>query len=106
MQVGILCFHSPPCVLQSEHFPFINCVETLAYEHKYPEWESCFDKLNLDPKPIEDCYSSGYGKEVGFLFGINCPQVVRVIFVKISVFTLWFNVNVILLRIKTYRNYS
>jgi len=48
----------------SEHFPFINCVETLAYQHKYPEWESCFDKLNLDSKPIADCYSSGYGKEL------------------------------------------
>ena len=54
-------------LLQSEHFPFINCVETLVYEHKYPQWESCFEKLGLDPKPISDCYSSGHGKEVGFL---------------------------------------
>ncbi|GMY10536.1 gamma-interferon-responsive lysosomal thiol protein-like [Fagus crenata] len=48
----------------NEHFPFINCVETLVYEHKYPQWESCFEKLGLDPKPIADCYSSGYGKEL------------------------------------------
>ncbi|XP_075636230.1 gamma-interferon-responsive lysosomal thiol protein [Castanea sativa] len=48
----------------SEHFPFINCVETLVYEHKYPQWESCFEKLGLDPKPISDCYSSGHGKEL------------------------------------------
>ncbi|XP_040992017.1 gamma-interferon-responsive lysosomal thiol protein-like [Juglans microcarpa x Juglans regia] len=48
----------------SEHFPFINCVETLVYERKYPQWESCFDELGLDPKPITDCYSSGYGKEL------------------------------------------
>lgn len=54
-------------LLQSEHFPFINCVETLVYEHKYPQWESCFEKLGLDPKLISDCYSSGHGKEVGFL---------------------------------------
>ncbi|KAK7840454.1 gamma-interferon-responsive lysosomal thiol protein [Quercus suber] len=49
---------------QSEHFPFINCVETLVYEHKYPQWESCFEKLGLDPKPISDCFSSGHGKEL------------------------------------------
>lgn len=54
-------------LLQSEHFPFINCVETLVYEHNYPQWESCFEKLGLDPKPISDCFSSGHGKEVGFL---------------------------------------
>ncbi|KAB1202254.1 Gamma-interferon-inducible lysosomal thiol reductase [Morella rubra] len=48
----------------SEHFPFIDCVETLVNEHKYPEWESCFETLGLDPKPIADCYSSGYGEEL------------------------------------------
>ncbi|KAJ7964241.1 gamma-interferon-inducible lysosomal thiol reductase-like [Quillaja saponaria] len=47
-----------------KHFPFIYCVETLVHERKYPEWESCYGKLNLDPKPISDCYSSGYGKEL------------------------------------------
>eukprot|EP00257_Ricinus_communis_P020148 XP_015579312.1 gamma-interferon-inducible lysosomal thiol reductase-like [Ricinus communis] len=47
-----------------EHFPFINCVESLVYERRYPEWESCFEKLALDAKPIADCYTSGLGKEL------------------------------------------
>ncbi|KAK4274845.1 hypothetical protein QN277_018015 [Acacia crassicarpa] len=46
------------------HFPFIYCVEALVLEHKYPEWESCFQKLDLDPKPIEKCYTSKYGEEL------------------------------------------
>lgn len=50
--------------LQNDHFPFIYCVESLALEHKYQEWESCFKKLGLDPKPIDNCYTSEYGKEV------------------------------------------
>ncbi|KAL5817260.1 hypothetical protein ACOSQ3_025638 [Xanthoceras sorbifolium] len=48
----------------TEHFPFINCVETLVYEHKYPQWETCFDKLGLDSKLVSDCYTSGYGKKL------------------------------------------
>ncbi|RVW56831.1 Gamma-interferon-inducible lysosomal thiol reductase [Vitis vinifera] len=48
----------------SQHFSFIYCIETLVYEHKYPQWETCFEKLGLDPKPISDCYNSGYGKEL------------------------------------------
>ncbi|KAK3009241.1 hypothetical protein RJ639_015113, partial [Escallonia herrerae] len=48
----------------NEHFPFIYCVETLVYEQKYPEWETCFEKLNLDPTPVTECYSSGYGNEL------------------------------------------
>ncbi|GMG98185.1 hypothetical protein Nepgr_000025 [Nepenthes gracilis] len=47
-----------------EHFPFIYCIETLVYDHKYPQWDSCFEKLGLDPKPIGDCYISGRGKEL------------------------------------------
>ncbi|XP_028768961.1 gamma-interferon-responsive lysosomal thiol protein-like [Neltuma alba] len=47
-----------------EHFPFIYCVEALVYDLKYREWESCFQKLDLDPKPIDKCYTSKYGKEL------------------------------------------
>ncbi|GAV66567.1 GILT domain-containing protein [Cephalotus follicularis] len=47
-----------------EHFSLIYCIESLVYEHKYPQWESCFDKLGLDPKPIADCYTSGYGTKL------------------------------------------
>uniref|UniRef100_A0A5B7ABU3 Putative gamma-interferon-inducible lysosomal thiol reductase isoform X1 n=1 Tax=Davidia involucrata TaxID=16924 RepID=A0A5B7ABU3_DAVIN len=74
----ITCQHGPSeCLLNTieacaisvwpdvnEHFPFIYCIETLVYERKYPQWESCFEKLGLDPTPITDCYSSGYGKEL------------------------------------------
>ncbi|KAM0995903.1 gamma-interferon-responsive lysosomal thiol protein isoform X1 [Malus sylvestris] len=48
----------------NDHFPFIYCVESLVYEHKYPQWESCYEKLGLDSKPIAECYSSGLGKEL------------------------------------------
>lgn len=51
-------------MLQVDHFPFIYCVESLAYEHKWPEWETCFDKLGLDSKPVKECYTGGYGKQV------------------------------------------
>ncbi|KAL9265172.1 Gamma-interferon-responsive lysosomal thiol protein-like protein [Drosera capensis] len=47
-----------------KHFSFIYCIETLVHEHRYPQWETCFQLLQLDPKPIRDCYSSGYGKEL------------------------------------------
>ena len=53
-------------VVQNKHFPFIYCIESLVYEHKYSHWETCFDKLELDPKPIVDCYTSGYGTQVKF----------------------------------------
>ncbi|PSR86199.1 Gamma-interferon-inducible lysosomal thiol reductase [Actinidia chinensis var. chinensis] len=70
--------HGPPeCLLNTieacaieawpdlnKHFSFIYCVETLVYERKYPEWETCFDKLGLDPTPITECYSSRYGNEL------------------------------------------
>lgn len=50
--------------MQKDHFPFIYCVEKLVYEDDYDQWETCFTKLNLDPKPVMDCYSSGYGEKV------------------------------------------
>ncbi|KAK7301645.1 hypothetical protein RJT34_12515 [Clitoria ternatea] len=48
----------------SKHFSFISCVENLVYQHKYQEWESCFEKLGLDPEPINQCYTSEHGKEL------------------------------------------
>lgn len=50
--------------MQKDHFPFIYCVESLVYEGDYDQWETCFTKLNLNPKPVMDCYGSGYGKKV------------------------------------------
>ncbi|KAL3518023.1 hypothetical protein ACH5RR_020612 [Cinchona calisaya] len=46
------------------HFPFIYCVEKLIYEGKKTEWETCFEKLGLDQKPVRDCYENGRGKEL------------------------------------------
>ncbi|KAK7301646.1 hypothetical protein RJT34_12516 [Clitoria ternatea] len=48
----------------SKHFTFIYCIEDLVHQHKYKEWESCFEKLDLDPEPINQCYTSEYGKKL------------------------------------------
>lgn len=53
--------------MQNKHFPFIYCIEELVFERKYTQWESCFETLNLDPKPVTDCYTGEYGKEVSFI---------------------------------------
>ncbi|KAL9238908.1 hypothetical protein vseg_013276 [Gypsophila vaccaria] len=72
------CQHGPPeCFLNtveacainawptpSAHFPFINCVENLAYEGKHTEWETCFTKLSLDPKLVKGCSSGQHGIEL------------------------------------------
>ncbi|XP_021720992.1 gamma-interferon-inducible lysosomal thiol reductase-like isoform X1 [Chenopodium quinoa] len=47
-----------------DHFPFITCVESLVYEGKYYQWETCFKELGLDPEPITDCYKSEVGKKL------------------------------------------
>lgn len=74
----VVCQHGPyECLLNtveacaidiwpelSKHFPFIYCIENLVYERKYLQWESCFEKLDLDPQPVTDCYTSDYGKEL------------------------------------------
>ncbi|KAI3682506.1 hypothetical protein L1987_82534 [Smallanthus sonchifolius] len=64
--VEACAIHAWPVV--SDHFPFIYCVEGLTYEEKYDEWESCFAKLNLDPKPVTDCINSGYGHELALQY--------------------------------------
>lgn len=52
--------------MQSKHFPFIYCIEKLVQERKYPLWESCFEELGLNPKPVTECYKGEAGKEVSF----------------------------------------
>ncbi|KAJ0792261.1 putative gamma interferon inducible lysosomal thiol reductase GILT [Helianthus annuus] len=59
--VEACAIHAWPVV--SDHFPFIYCVESLTYTAKYDEWETCFEKLNRDPKPVTDCIASGYAHE-------------------------------------------
>lgn len=56
--------------MQKDHFPFIYCVENFIYEGLTDQWETCFEKLNLDPKPVQDCYTSGYGDKVSFLLPV------------------------------------
>lgn len=62
--------------LQRVHFRFIYCVEDLVVNHKQREWESCFGKLNLDPKPVTDCYKGERGHQVRssnpISWGANC----------------------------------
>ena len=33
-------------------------------KRQYKEWESCFQKLGLDPKPVTECYKSEQGHKV------------------------------------------
>ncbi|KAJ1297574.1 hypothetical protein BS78_01G387000 [Paspalum vaginatum] len=46
------------------HFSFIYCVEDLVVQGQYKEWESCFQKLGLDPKPVTECYKSEQGHKL------------------------------------------
>ncbi|GJX05172.1 gamma-interferon-inducible lysosomal thiol reductase-like protein [Tanacetum coccineum] len=46
------------------HFPFVFCVERYLYFGKFDKWESCFEELSLDPTPVKECYSSGYGNQL------------------------------------------
>ncbi|CAO2840044.1 unnamed protein product [Amaranthus hypochondriacus] len=50
------------------HFPFITCVESLLYEGKYSEWETCFDHLGLDPTPVTTCYKGETGKKLNLKY--------------------------------------
>ncbi|PWA58013.1 thioredoxin superfamily protein [Artemisia annua] len=64
--VEACAIHTWPAV--GDYFPFVYCVEKLTYEGKYTEWETCFDKLNLDSKPVTDCISSGFGNELNLQY--------------------------------------
>ncbi|KAL5580669.1 hypothetical protein UlMin_013111 [Ulmus minor] len=64
---SIVCQHGPnECLLNTVEACAINIWPDLAlvYERNYTNWESCFEKLGLDPKPITDCYTGEYGKEL------------------------------------------
>ncbi|XP_060175890.1 gamma-interferon-responsive lysosomal thiol protein [Lycium barbarum] len=56
-----------------EYLPFINCVENVVlesfvYRRKYPQWQTCFEKLNLEAKPVTNCHGSARGKELELLY--------------------------------------
>ncbi|XP_066391520.1 gamma-interferon-responsive lysosomal thiol protein-like isoform X2 [Miscanthus floridulus] len=46
------------------HFSFIYCVEDLVVKRQYKDWESCFQKLGLDPEPVTQCYNSEHGHKL------------------------------------------
>ncbi|KAL6645751.1 hypothetical protein ACP70R_017359 [Stipagrostis hirtigluma subsp. patula] len=48
------------------HLRFITCVEDLVVKRQHEEWESCFPKLGLDPKPVTQCYKSQHGHELNY----------------------------------------
>ncbi|XP_042510461.1 gamma-interferon-responsive lysosomal thiol protein-like [Macadamia integrifolia] len=52
-----------------DHFTFISCVEELSPDVKYIVWQSCFRKLNLDPRPILACSHGRRGKELELKYG-------------------------------------
>ncbi|VFQ76610.1 unnamed protein product [Cuscuta campestris] len=54
-----------------EHFPFIYCVESLVYNGKYTQWETCYEKSGKDPKPVSDCYATGRGKELELCYAAD-----------------------------------
>ncbi|XP_057534939.1 gamma-interferon-responsive lysosomal thiol protein-like [Amaranthus tricolor] len=78
-----ICQHGPAeCMLNTveacaidawpkldDHFPFILCVETLVYEGKHLQWESCFRELGLDPEPVLGCYQGEYGNKLDLKYG-------------------------------------
>ncbi|KAM0868189.1 hypothetical protein ACQ4PT_041496 [Festuca glaucescens] len=80
---AISCQHGPyECILNNVeacaidawpdlnvHFGFINCVEDLVMNNKQEEWESCFKKQNLDPKPVMECYGSEHGQKLSLEYG-------------------------------------
>ncbi|VAH89944.1 unnamed protein product [Triticum turgidum subsp. durum] len=51
------------------HFGFIICVEELAMEYKHQEWQSCFQKQGLHPKPVMECYKSEHGHKLSLKYG-------------------------------------
>jgi len=54
----------PSKLMQQEHFEFVYCIEQLVFEHRYTDWESCFQTTGMDSQAILDCYNSGYGQKV------------------------------------------
>ncbi|KAF7054232.1 hypothetical protein CFC21_061950 [Triticum aestivum] len=72
---AITCQHGPEeCLLNTVeacaidawpdvkvHLGFIYCVSDLVMKNKHREWESCFQKQGLDPRPVTECYKGERG---------------------------------------------
>ncbi|KAH9607531.1 hypothetical protein KSS87_017461 [Heliosperma pusillum] len=47
-----------------KHYFFIQCIESLAYQQREAEWQSCFGRVSLNSQPIIDCYNQGNGRRL------------------------------------------
>ncbi|GAV73596.1 GILT domain-containing protein [Cephalotus follicularis] len=75
---NIVCEHGPyecqlntvaACAIDSwhgvnTHYGLIYCIELLAIEGRYKEWQSCFDSYGLPKKPVLDCSNSANGTKL------------------------------------------
>ncbi|XP_021769664.1 gamma-interferon-inducible lysosomal thiol reductase-like [Chenopodium quinoa] len=57
-----------------KHYFLIQCIESLAYQQREAEWQSCFDKVSLDSKPIFDCYNQGNGRMLEVQYAYETSQ--------------------------------
>jgi len=55
--------------MQDEHYYLINCFEFMAIEGNIKMWqEDCLKQLGLPLEPFMNCFNTGNGTEVIFLF--------------------------------------
>ncbi|KNA06978.1 hypothetical protein SOVF_176150 [Spinacia oleracea] len=57
-----------------KHYFMIQCIESLAYQNREAEWQSCFDQVSLDSKPIFDCYNQGNGRRLELQYAYETSQ--------------------------------
>ncbi|KAL2901999.1 Gamma-interferon-responsive lysosomal thiol protein [Bienertia sinuspersici] len=57
-----------------KHYFFIQCIESLAYQNREAEWQSCFAQLSLDSKPLFDCYNQGNGRTIEVQYAQETSQ--------------------------------
>ncbi|VAI06651.1 unnamed protein product [Triticum turgidum subsp. durum] len=58
------------------HLGFIYCVSDLVLKNKHREWESCFQKQGLDPKPVTECYKGERGHNLSLEYGRQTAELV------------------------------
>lgn len=87
---AITCQHGPEeCLLNTVeacaidawpdvkvHLGFIYCVSDLVLKNKHREWESCFQKQGLDPKPVTECYKGERGHNLSLEYGRQTAELV------------------------------
>ncbi|VAH89934.1 unnamed protein product [Triticum turgidum subsp. durum] len=87
---AITCQHGPDeCLLNTVqacaidawpdvkvHLGFIYCVSDLVMKNRHREWESCFQKQGLDPKPVTECYKGERGHNLSLEYGRQTAELV------------------------------